>query len=220
MIEVLKQALEALEESWHLVPKPDYAQEAITSLRQAIAELESQEPVAWMDADGNVSDNNDHKCFPIPLYTHPPQRMEQEPVIMWPCHIIEADFHERTITLGMECGDYKVSAGTHWLSTHPPQRIEQNFCPRCGKRTNDIHTCTPPQIKTTDKFESAKVEDYNRGWNDCLFASGIVKQSQHTWVGLTDDDDIDWEEGGNLKDLVKAIEAKLKQKNGFTEENT
>ena len=32
------------------------------------------EPVAWMDADGNVSDNNDHKCFPIPLYTTPPQR--------------------------------------------------------------------------------------------------------------------------------------------------
>ena len=31
-------------------------------------------PVAWMDADGNVSDNNDHKCFPIPLYTQPPQR--------------------------------------------------------------------------------------------------------------------------------------------------
>ena len=24
---------------------------------------------------------------------------------------------------------------------------EQNFCPRCGKRTNDIHTCTPPQEK-------------------------------------------------------------------------
>lgn len=22
---------------------------------------------------------------------------------------------------------------------------EWNFCPRCGKRTNDIHTCTPPQ---------------------------------------------------------------------------
>jgi hypothetical protein len=39
---------------------------------------QTQEPVAWMDADGNVSDNNDHKCFPIPLYTHPPQRTEQE----------------------------------------------------------------------------------------------------------------------------------------------
>jgi len=24
---------------------------------------------------------------------------------------------------------------------------ERNFCPRCGKRTNDIHTCTPPQDK-------------------------------------------------------------------------
>ena len=36
---------------------------------------------------------------------------------------------------------------------------------------------------------------------------------QRTWVGLTDEDDIDWEDGGNLKDLVKAIEAKLKQKN-------
>jgi hypothetical protein len=34
------------------------------------------------------------------------------------------------------------------LYTTPPQRTEQNFCPRCGKRTADlttIHTCTPPQ---------------------------------------------------------------------------
>jgi len=33
------------------------------------------------------------------------------------------------------------------------------------------------------------------------------------WVDLTEEDDIDWEEGGNLKDLVKAIGAKLKEKN-------
>lgn len=38
------------------------------------AQFNNQEPVAWMDADGNVSDNNDHKCFPIPLFTTPPQR--------------------------------------------------------------------------------------------------------------------------------------------------
>jgi hypothetical protein len=31
---------------------------------------------------------------------------------------------------------------------HQPQP-EQNFCPRCGKRTNDIHTCTPPMEKNT-----------------------------------------------------------------------
>jgi hypothetical protein len=36
---------------------------------------------------------------------------------------------------------------------------------------------------------------------------------QRTWVGLTDEDELDWEEGGNLKDLVKAIETKLKDKN-------
>jgi hypothetical protein len=43
--------------------------------------------------------------------------------------------------------------------------------------------------------------------------TGVIVQQQRTWVGLTDEDEIDWEEGGNLKDLVKAIEAKLKDKN-------
>ena len=28
------------------------------------------------------------------------------------------------------------------------QRTEQNFCSRCGKRTKDIHTCTPPMENT------------------------------------------------------------------------
>ena len=31
------------------------------------------------------------------------------------------------------------------IAEQPAQRTEQNFCPRCGKRTQDIHTCTPPQ---------------------------------------------------------------------------
>ena len=37
------------------------------------------------------------------------------------------------------------------LYLHPPQRTEQNFCERCGKRTPDlthIHTCTPPKETT------------------------------------------------------------------------
>jgi hypothetical protein len=34
------------------------------------------------------------------------------------------------------------------LFAHPPQRTEQNFCSRCGKRTKDIHTCTPPKENT------------------------------------------------------------------------
>jgi len=35
---------------------------------------------------------------------------------------------------------------------------ERNFCPRCGKRTNDIHTCTPPQRKEQEPVAFAGVE--------------------------------------------------------------
>jgi hypothetical protein len=66
MIEVLKQALEALKDvgvltdrEWQAVHK-----NKANELRQAIAGLESQEPVAWIDA--------------TPLYTTPPQRTEQD----------------------------------------------------------------------------------------------------------------------------------------------
>jgi len=46
-----------------------------------------------------------------------------------------------------------------------------------------------------------------------FFRDLLYQAMPRTWVGLTDEDDIDWEDGGNLKDLVKAIEAKLKDKN-------
>ncbi len=106
-----------------------------------IKELESQEPVAWMDADGNVSDNNDHKCFPIPLYTHPPQRTEQEPVAC------DGDFPEGfDESLGIPAQALRqanaalceVTNNRMWdvpalaermllfcRNTHPPQRTEQ-----------------------------------------------------------------------------------------------
>ena len=88
--EAMKLALEALE---NLRPE-GYWNKAITAIKEALAQTQepkigcvnhdcdkckaqTQEPVAWMDADGNVSDNNDHKCFPIPLYTLPSQRTEQ-----------------------------------------------------------------------------------------------------------------------------------------------
>jgi hypothetical protein len=82
------------------------------------------------------------------------------------------------------------------------QRTEQNFCPRCGKRTNDIHTCTPPQRSESSGKPSA-------------------------WVGLTDYEIgvCSTEAAMNRSEMVggavtfaRAIEAKLKQKNGFAEE--
>jgi len=92
-IDAMKLALDALQFALHVgfdessesqIKKGDKAgqqhRKAITVIKEVLAEHAmretqrlgqeiEQEPVAWMDADGNVSDNNDHKCFPIPLYT-------------------------------------------------------------------------------------------------------------------------------------------------------
>jgi len=83
MIEVLKQALEALETCGEDEVGQGFneteVKQAITSLRQAIKELESQEPVAWMDATGFIYKIKPEPIWPEvhplkPLYTHPPQR--------------------------------------------------------------------------------------------------------------------------------------------------
>jgi len=53
-------------------------------------------------------------------FIDPPQRTEKK-MVMWPCLIDTADFSKGTVTVVMQCEDYKVSAGTHWLSTTPPK---------------------------------------------------------------------------------------------------
>lgn len=99
MIEALKLALEALKRSvatcfdqyahQQVMSQPDhFINQAITSLRQAIAELESQEPVAWrygallyhdkLDAMEFIRTSG-YSYLLEPLYTHP-QRTEEEPV--------------------------------------------------------------------------------------------------------------------------------------------
>jgi hypothetical protein len=58
------------------------------------------------------------------------------------------------------------------------------------------------------------------GCPECGMDSGCACDSgtwnppaaQRPWVDLTDEDEIDWD-GGDLKSLIKAIEAKLKEKN-------
>ena len=71
MIEVLKQMVEALE--WCHGGEPIGTAEAIKAGKQAIAELESQEPVGWIDSKGNmVCTKINESCKP--LYTTPQQR--------------------------------------------------------------------------------------------------------------------------------------------------
>jgi len=54
---------------------------------------------------------------------------------------------------------------------------EQNFCPRCGKRTNDIHTCTPPQRSESSGKPSAWVGLTNEELTDLFYNTNLGQQS-------------------------------------------
>lgn len=77
-VEVMKQALEALEVStdWDVNATGKQAQSmrAITALRQAIEDAEQQEPVAWRyNGKLHEFDPSDWATGPVtPLYTSPP----------------------------------------------------------------------------------------------------------------------------------------------------
>jgi hypothetical protein len=173
MIEVLKQALEALKEyvnvvvsvndpnDWRTVAdggKP--AREAITSLRQAIEQAEKQKPMAprCMGTNCRMPDAENHspECIwetaKSQGWSDAPEAIEarqaiaetekQEPVAwMWDVYN-GAGYTSRGI--GFQQTNIPFAKHTP-LYTHPQPTEERNFCPRCGKRTNDIHTCTPPK---------------------------------------------------------------------------
>ena len=196
MIEVLKQALEALE-----TPKPldDYPpilnayaktiNNAIASLRQAIAELESQEPVAYINVEKRIFEWAKLTSWEtptvvnlpkIPLYTHPPQRTEQEPVAHSVIAGVLFDFmgwltsrKERIVLSSADNASPAVEAITEFARmrnlslddakvqdwhTHPPQRTEPKVC--CQQYDTCLEPCTP------------------RGEH----------LAQRTWVGLTKED--------------------------------
>jgi hypothetical protein len=88
----------------------------------------------------------------------PPQRTEQEPVAFKiykptpPRHAIP-NVRDAELPWVYDQDPSSGNVASMWVTpvkhTHPPQRTEQNFCSRCGKRTKDIHTCTPPMEKNT-----------------------------------------------------------------------
>jgi hypothetical protein len=136
MIEQMKQWLEALKKGVDGQTSIEM-DEAITSIKEAIREHAmyevqrlgqeiEQEPVAWM----HIMDNTEGiKANGAGIVSITQKRKH-------PFGKAGIDFSK----------SYPVTSTP--LYTHPPQRTEQNFCPRCGKRTNDIHTCTPPQDNT------------------------------------------------------------------------
>jgi hypothetical protein len=95
-IEAMKQALEALEEVQKYDKTSEWFDKKISALRQAIAEAEKQEPVAWMSVDC-VGERYLHFSKPLdndpvqPIYTAPVHAsdMSQERV-----HISDKHKHE------------------------------------------------------------------------------------------------------------------------------
>jgi len=74
--------------------------------------------------------------------------LDQEP----PKYSFKAHW-EKDGRIGVVAAIVRSDGGVHILEDiiDAPQRTEQNFCSRCGKRTADltvIHTCTPPQENT------------------------------------------------------------------------
>jgi hypothetical protein len=132
--EVLKLALEALEEAWYHVGtfQPtekaiDLYDEARTAIKEALREHSMRE----VQRLG--------------------QEIEQEPVALESLlgAIARGWCHEKNASKEMD-SDLAMAIATEvkTLYATPPQLEERNFCPRCGKRTKEIHTCTSPQDNT------------------------------------------------------------------------
>jgi hypothetical protein len=125
MIEVLKQIQQCLKDKMYA--------HAEMYLSEAIAELKSQEPDAWMYQEYRDDDQfgwrdeiyfiqppNDPIYFRniVPVYAHPPQRTEQEPE--WYHGVDERGcnhFYHKT--------ELRPSAFSTPLYTTPPQRTEE-----------------------------------------------------------------------------------------------
>lgn len=105
MKEALKLALEALEKTALIFGDDSLSAKATKAIKEALAQ-----PTSADYAMGYAEGFND-AC----------KKPKQE-LVAWPCVIKEADFSENTVTLKMQCTDYKVSAGKHWLYTTPPKR--------------------------------------------------------------------------------------------------
>jgi hypothetical protein len=231
MIEVLKEALEALKDvgvltdrEWQAVHK-----NKANELRQAIAELESQEPDAWRIKvetklrDGSVDvgyqlRNEKFSVYDEPLYTHPPQRTEQEPVA-W------LGFNPR-------------SGAPEFACDKPAPSVMRDYNMKPLVYTNSTPPAAQPAQEPVAWMYQEYRDDDQFGWrdeiyfiqppNDPIYFRNIVPVYAHppqrsessgkpsAWVGLTEQERNDIEDYCEMmigKPAFDAIEAKLKELN-------
>ena len=93
--------------------------------------------------------------------------------------------------------------------------LEKHKCtyPNCSYPCPDLPDCMDAKKQEADELTVA----YFSG-----FYEGKKSRPKRKWVGLTDEDKQiafdDTQEGGGFWEFADAIEAKLKQKNGYAEE--
>ena len=101
-IDVMKQALEAMERNEHFRPGVNLNKAAMTALRTAIEQTERAEPVAWADMDVRGEDKGlswtPGHFHTQPLYTTPPAAPVQERNFCERCGKRLGDGHIHTCT--------------------------------------------------------------------------------------------------------------------------
>jgi len=182
--------------------------------------------------DIEIWNKNGFECEAI--FVTPPQRTEQEPVV-------------EMKALADNDSAYAYADGwnacVRKLATHPPQRTEPKVC--CQQYNTCLEPCTPrgrhlaqPEqepvawavycdgliaLPSFDSELEARQEMQRRNrkfpHNKRKVKALYDTSPQRTWVGLTDEefDELD-KEDLSLREFVQAIDDRLKQKNGYTEE--
>jgi len=282
-IEKMKEWIEAMEKSLpRLAPygEQDWldSKAAIASLRQAIAEAEKQEPVAWqvMVEDEAMKEfpikdmahdwclhqklsGSPHSYWIRPLYTTPPQRTEQEPQSVRERWNIERDGDDLLVCFN---GHDKSQACTYTRYVPAPQRTEQEqeqSFPSAMQTVIKAIKSDPDyawvwHFNIAMAFVDAGGDSYTGNQGAARFmkllanvepayelpaqpeqepvidksaairiATALGWEPKREWVGLTDDERKEIWKGCDPTHagyVTALVEDKLKQKNGYAEENT
>jgi hypothetical protein len=201
-ISAMKQALEAL--NWINDEQAIISYEAVTALRQAIAEVEKQEPVAigeeWKP------------CVKLPIIVHVREQRKGETHVSTREGITPVK-EDDLIMRGVAGEEYPIGRElfnrTYTFDTAPVHTsdISQEPVDETAKREHEFEE----MVKRGTKAWADTPDD----WVDEL-RGGVEKRE---WVGLTDEEIGDFASGyrsgriGSFVELTEAIEAKLKEKN-------
>jgi len=105
----------------------------------------------------------------------------------------------------------------HIEQTRPISKTKEAI--QVGKQAIAELESQEPVVEMEALADNDSAYAYADGWNACVRKFKATHPPQRTWAGLTDDefDELD-KEDLSLRKFVQAIDDRLKQKNGYTEE--